>query len=183
MNKHRHKKTRRCAHCGQPFIVNPRVGKRHRFCTKPACAEASRNLARKKWLRNNGGREYYDLSDRVDRVRTWRKKNPKYWRRHTRVRRRQRNDYVLSKRLAAALRYVALQDMIDTHLALKIGMISEPAAAYVRMSTEHQQYSTENQLDRIKEYAARRNMDIVRVFEDAGKSGLNVRGNARASGR
>jgi hypothetical protein len=135
MNKHRHKKTRRCAHCGQPFIVNPRVGKRHRFCTKPACAEASRNLARKKWLRNNGGREYYDLSDRVDRVRTWRKKNPKYWRRHTRVRRRQRNDYVLSKRLAAALRYVALQDMIDTHLA--------PAAAYVlRMSTEHQQYST-----------------------------------------
>ena len=51
-----------------------------------------------------------------------------------------------------------------------------PAAAYVRMSTEHQQYSTENQLDRIKEYATRRNMEIVRVFEDAGKSGLNVRG-------
>jgi DNA invertase Pin-like site-specific DNA recombinase len=44
------------------------------------------------------------------------------------------------------------------------------------MSTEHQQYSTENQLDRIKEYAARRGMEIVRVFEDAGKSGLNVRG-------
>jgi DNA invertase Pin-like site-specific DNA recombinase len=44
------------------------------------------------------------------------------------------------------------------------------------MSTEHQQYSTENQLDRIKEYAARRNMSLVRVFEDAGKSGLNVRG-------
>ncbi len=51
-----------------------------------------------------------------------------------------------------------------------------PAAAYVRMSTEHQQYSTENQLDRIKEYAARRKMNLVRVFEDAGKSGLNVRG-------
>jgi DNA invertase Pin-like site-specific DNA recombinase len=44
------------------------------------------------------------------------------------------------------------------------------------MSTEHQQYSTENQLDRIKEYAARRGMSLVRVFEDAGKSGLNVRG-------
>jgi DNA invertase Pin-like site-specific DNA recombinase len=44
------------------------------------------------------------------------------------------------------------------------------------MSTEHQQYSTENQLDRIKEYAARRNMSLIRVFEDAGKSGLNVRG-------
>jgi DNA invertase Pin-like site-specific DNA recombinase len=37
------------------------------------------------------------------------------------------------------------------------------------MSTEHQQYSTENQLDRIKEYAARRGMEIVRVFADEGK--------------
>lgn len=51
-----------------------------------------------------------------------------------------------------------------------------PVAAYVRMSTEHQQYSTGNQLDRIKEYAARRGMEIVRVFADEGKSGLNVKG-------
>src|ERR1017187_6823923 len=51
-----------------------------------------------------------------------------------------------------------------------------PVAAYVRMSTEHQQYSTENQLDRIKEYAANRGMEIVRVFADEGKSGLSVKG-------
>ncbi len=50
-----------------------------------------------------------------------------------------------------------------------------PAAAYVRMSTEHQQYSTENQLDRIKEFAARRGMEIILVFADEGKSGLNAR--------
>lgn len=51
-----------------------------------------------------------------------------------------------------------------------------PVAAYVRMSTEHQQYSTENQLDRIKEYAARRGMQIDRIFADEGKSGLSVKG-------
>ncbi len=51
-----------------------------------------------------------------------------------------------------------------------------PVAAYVRMSTEHQQYSTSNQLDRIKEYAARRGMSIVRIFADEGKSGLQVKG-------
>lgn len=51
-----------------------------------------------------------------------------------------------------------------------------PVAAYVRMSTEHQQYSTENQLDRIKEYAARRGMDIIRIFADEGKSGLSIKG-------
>lgn len=51
-----------------------------------------------------------------------------------------------------------------------------PAVAYVRMSTEHQQYSTVNQLDRIREYAARRGFEIIRVFADEGKSGLNIRG-------
>src|SRR5688572_10660697 len=51
-----------------------------------------------------------------------------------------------------------------------------PAVAYVRMSTEHQQYSTANQYDRIKEYADRRGMRIVRTFADEGCSGLNVRG-------
>jgi hypothetical protein len=36
------------------------------------------------------------------------------------------------------------------------------AAQYVRMSTEHQQYSPENQLDIIRQYAAAHNMEIVR---------------------
>lgn len=46
------------------------------------------------------------------------------------------------------------------------------AAEYVRMSTEHQQYSTENQRDRIRDYATRRGFDIVRTYADEGKSGL-----------
>jgi DNA invertase Pin-like site-specific DNA recombinase len=50
------------------------------------------------------------------------------------------------------------------------------AAEYVRMSTEHQQYSTENQRDIIREYAKSRGMEIVRTFEDAGKSGLRLDG-------
>ena len=50
------------------------------------------------------------------------------------------------------------------------------AAQYVRMSTEHQQYSTENQGDKILEYAARRNLQIVRTYADEGKSGLRIDG-------
>ncbi len=50
------------------------------------------------------------------------------------------------------------------------------AAEYVRMLTEHQQYSTENQSDVIREYAQRRQMEIVRTFTDAGKSGLRIDG-------
>lgn len=44
-------------------------------------------------------------------------------------------------------------------------------AQYVRMSTEHQQYSTNNQADKILEYAQRRNIEIVRTYADEGKSG------------
>ena len=50
------------------------------------------------------------------------------------------------------------------------------AAAYVRMSTEHQQYSTENQKDVIQAFAELRNLDIVRTYTDEGKSGLRLDG-------
>lgn len=50
------------------------------------------------------------------------------------------------------------------------------AAQYCRMSTEHQQYSTANQADVIREYAGRRGFDIVRTYADEGKSGLSVAG-------
>ena len=50
------------------------------------------------------------------------------------------------------------------------------AAQYVRMSTEHQQYSTENQSDVLQEYASKRGMQIVRTFSDSGKSGLRIDG-------
>ena len=51
-----------------------------------------------------------------------------------------------------------------------------PAAQYVRMSTEHQKYSTENQGDIIKEYADSHGMVIVKTYADDGKSGLSIDG-------
>lgn len=50
------------------------------------------------------------------------------------------------------------------------------AAQYVRMSTEHQQYSTENQADVLRDYAIKRGIQIVRTFSDSGKSGLRIDG-------
>jgi DNA invertase Pin-like site-specific DNA recombinase len=51
-----------------------------------------------------------------------------------------------------------------------------PAAQYVRMSTEHQQYSTENQRDAIAEFAKARGYEIVKTYADDGKSGLRIEG-------
>lgn len=47
-------------------------------------------------------------------------------------------------------------------------------AQYVRMSTDHQRYSTENQRDAIQQYAVQHGMAIVRTYADEGKSGLNL---------
>lgn len=51
-----------------------------------------------------------------------------------------------------------------------------PAAQYIRMSTEHQQYSTKNQADALKEYSEKNNYEIIETFADEGKSGLNISG-------
>jgi DNA invertase Pin-like site-specific DNA recombinase len=50
------------------------------------------------------------------------------------------------------------------------------AAQYVRMSTDHQKYSTENQGEIISRYAEQRGFTLVRTYEDSGKSGLRLDG-------
>ena len=51
-----------------------------------------------------------------------------------------------------------------------------PAAQYLRMSTEHQQYSIANQSATIALYAAAHGIGIVRSFSDEGKSGTTIKG-------
>src|SRR5262245_2500005 len=55
-----------------------------------------------------------------------------------------------------------------------VPMTQIPVAEYVRMSTEHQQYSTENQRDAIRQYAQHHGMVVTSSYVDAGKSGLTI---------
>lgn len=50
------------------------------------------------------------------------------------------------------------------------------AAQYLRVSTEHQRYSTENQSIAIAAFAYRRNYEIVETYRDEGRSGLTFEG-------
>ncbi len=50
-----------------------------------------------------------------------------------------------------------------------------PAAQYLRMSTDHQQYSLDNQADAIAAYASLHGFEIVRTYSDAARSGLSLR--------
>jgi DNA invertase Pin-like site-specific DNA recombinase len=50
-----------------------------------------------------------------------------------------------------------------------------PAAQYLRMSTEDQQYSIANQRSQIQEYAQQHGFEIVRTYEDPGKTGVIIK--------
>ena len=50
-----------------------------------------------------------------------------------------------------------------------------PAAQYLRMSTEHQQYSLENQSMAIEKYARSNGFEVVHTYSDAARSGLVLR--------
>ena len=50
-----------------------------------------------------------------------------------------------------------------------------PAAQYLRISTEHQQYSLEVQAAAIREYAEKNHFTIVKTYTDDRKSGLQLK--------
>jgi len=50
------------------------------------------------------------------------------------------------------------------------------AAQYLRMSSENQRYSTENQQNAIAEYAEQHGYAVIASYIDAGKSGLSLKG-------
>lgn len=53
---------------------------------------------------------------------------------------------------------------------------AKAAAAYVRMSTEHQRYSIANQLAAIEAFCETNNLALGRIYSDAGRSGLTIAG-------
>jgi DNA invertase Pin-like site-specific DNA recombinase len=65
---------------------------------------------------------------------------------------------------------------METSTASTNTLLPVRAAHYVRMSTEHQQYSPENQLEVVRQYAASHNMEIIQEYSDHERSGLNIAG-------
>lgn len=109
---------RNCAHCGHRFLIDPRVRRHHRFCGRPACIKESRRVAQQKYLRKERCRQTPDKVDTI-RVQEWRAAHPGYWRRKLRI-----GCYEVRGKLAYVVREFALQDMIDTHFSLVVGLVS-----------------------------------------------------------
>ena len=69
-----------------------------------------------------------------------------------------------------------MREYLDKNGNIKNQTTDQKAAMYVRMSTDHQKYSTENQADAIRAYASEKGMEIVAKYADEGKSGLKLKG-------
>lgn len=72
---------RKCCHCKQFFVPDPRHRLRQRYCVAAACRRASKGASQERWLHRPENRDYFRGSENMARVREWRAANPGYGRR------------------------------------------------------------------------------------------------------
>ncbi|CAN7734252.1 hypothetical protein [Paraburkholderia hospita] len=72
---------RKCLGCGALFRADPRNVKHQRYCSAPACRQASKAASQRQWLSQPENQDYFRGAQNVVRVRRWREQHPGYWRR------------------------------------------------------------------------------------------------------
>jgi len=72
---------RKCRCCSKFFVPDPRTQDRQRYCSKPACQQASKAASQRRWLSKNGNGDHFRGPEEVRRVQIWRKSHPGYWKR------------------------------------------------------------------------------------------------------
>jgi hypothetical protein len=77
---------RKCCHCKQFFVPDPRHRRRQRYCVAAECRRASKGASQERWLRRPENRDYFCGPQNVARVQAWRAENPGYGRRSGRSR-------------------------------------------------------------------------------------------------
>ena len=70
---------RKCRCCSKLFLPDPRTQDRQRYCSTPACQQASKAASQRRWLSKNGNGDHFRGADEVRRVQLWRKSHPGYW--------------------------------------------------------------------------------------------------------
>jgi hypothetical protein len=120
-------KKKKCRHCRQLFIPDPRNHDRQYYCWKPACRKASKSASQKKWLIKPENKDYFKGPENVERMRDWRKKNPGYWKRHrsrTALQDPLNVQHAENKEDNDQIHATALQDLLLAQPPVIIGLIS-----------------------------------------------------------
>lgn len=72
---------RKCAHCNEFFIPDPRQRQRQRHCAQPECRRVSKAESQRRWLAKPENKDWWRGPENVQHVREWRAAHPGYWRR------------------------------------------------------------------------------------------------------
>jgi hypothetical protein len=120
---------RKCKHCQTFFDPHPRSAGRQRYCSTPACRQASKAASQRRWLQKPANRDDFRGSDHVERVRQWRKAHPGYWRRRAARPTDALQDAFIPQPFApqpdtGAWKADALQDAFFTQPAVVVGLIA-----------------------------------------------------------
>jgi len=70
---------RKCHHCQQLYQADPRSRWHQRYCSEPACRQASKAVSQDLWRTSPKGRDYFRGVANVLRVQLWRQAHPGYW--------------------------------------------------------------------------------------------------------
>ena len=122
-------KKKRCCNCDTLFYPDARNEKRQKYCTETVCKKASKKASQQRWLQKPENQDYFKGSDNVERVQEWRKANPGYWRRKSKVRPNALQDPLIAQQLdniqdTTELATDALQDLLTDQPLVLIGLIA-----------------------------------------------------------
>ena len=70
------RRQRKCRHCGHLYEPDTRNRYHQRYCSQPACRQASKAASRTRWRASAKGWDYFRGSANVLRVQAWRKAHP-----------------------------------------------------------------------------------------------------------
>lgn len=73
------RRRRRCLCCKELFLPDPRSRYHQRFCSETECQRASKALSQARWRAQGDNQDYWRGAEQVQRVSSWRKAHPGYW--------------------------------------------------------------------------------------------------------
>jgi hypothetical protein len=71
---------RKCRCCKKFFFPDYRNTTRQKFCSAPACRQASKAASQRRWLHKPGNHDGFHSSNRREKIQAWRQAHPGYWR-------------------------------------------------------------------------------------------------------
>ena len=119
---------RKCCHCKQFFVPDPRQRKRQRYCVTVACRLASKAVSQRRWLARPENHDHFCGPENVQRVQAWRAANPGYAKRARRraaaLQEMMKSQPAPAQEAATQDDVVALQDMWRKQPPVLLGLIA-----------------------------------------------------------